>query len=422
MRRTKGWFAALGVLALVVAGCSSDGGGSGDSGEDAEQGTTTTAPEFEGEPIRFVVPAVSEGIVGQPEIFEAALAAAEAVNVDGGIPDPEGGPARPLEMIPCEAGAGGSEDPDAALNCAQDTIPQEPVAVVGRYLIGADGTQAWAEAGIPMIGSLPIETEDYINEAVFPLSGGAPAGAGGLGFALQDAGAETIAMVTGDIDAGRALPGLITPALENEDDLVDEIYLPLDPSADFTPQLTQLASANPDAVAVFGSSDINIRAVSGLRSAGYTGLIGVPAAGLGADGLEQLGDDAEGLVVVGGFEPASASGEAIDQFNAEMDAHGGDAPRSEYALNAWVSVHLLADVLAEVETIDAASVMAALDGREADLGVAPPFTLGVADNPTDLPRIFRVTFQIQEVQDGEVVAAGDGEFVDLNDHYAAPAG
>ena len=70
-------------------------------------------------------------------------------------------------MIRCE----GTEDPDTALQCAQDTIPQDPVAVVGRYLIGADGTQAWAEADIPMIGTLPIETEDYINPAVFPISG-----------------------------------------------------------------------------------------------------------------------------------------------------------------------------------------------------------------------------------------------------------
>jgi ABC-type branched-subunit amino acid transport system substrate-binding protein len=414
---TKQIWAVAALTVLVAVSCSSDGGGSGSASEDAESTTppTTEAPEFDGEPIPFVVPAASSGVVAQPEIFDAAEAAAEAVNAAGGIEDPEGGPARPLEVIRCE----GNEDPDTALQCAQDTIPQDPVAVVGRYLIGADGTQAWADAGIPMIGSLPIETEDYINPAVFPITGGAVAGAGGLAYALQEAGAQTIALITGDVDAGRALPDLFTPALSSPDDLVDAVYVPLDPSADYTPQLTQLASSNPDAVAVFGSSDINVRAISGLRAAGYTGLIGAPAAGLGADGLETLGADAEGLVLAGSFEPASSDSEGITQFNTEMDNHGGDFPRDEYAINAWASVHLLADVLADVDTIDAASVLAALDGRDVDLGVAPPFTLGVADNPTGAPRIFTVQFQEQTVEDGVIVAAGDGEFVDLNDHYDA---
>jgi ABC-type branched-subunit amino acid transport system substrate-binding protein len=286
---------------------------------------------------------------------------------------------------------------------------------VGRYLFGADGTRAWSEAGIPMLGSAPVETEDFVNELVYPISGGALAGAPGVGIALQEAGAETIAVVTGDVDAGRQLPALITPALRAEDDLVEEVYLSLDPSADYTPDLSRLASANPDAVAVFGSTDINVRAIAGLRSAGYTGLIGMPGTGLGTDGLETLGDSAEGLLIVSSFEAATSEGEAIDQFNEEMDTHAPDAARTELAVNAWASVHLFADVLRDLDTIDAASITAALNGREVDLGVAPPFTMGVADNPLDLPRIFRVTFQVQEVRDGEIVAAGDGEFLDVND-------
>ena len=187
---------------------------------------------------------------------------------------------------------------------------------------------------------------------------------------------------------------------------------------DYTPQLSQLVSANPDAVAVFGSSDINVRAIAGLRSAGYTGLIGVPGTGLTPDGVETLGDAAEGLLVVSDFEAATGDGDAIQQFNAEMDAQAPDAPRTGLAINAWASVHLFADVLADLDTIDAASLTAALDGREVDLGVAPPFTLGVPDNPLDLPRIFRVTFQVQEVRDGEIVPSGDGGFLDVNDFVA----
>ena len=414
------WVGTAAIAAVAITGCGGDDNGDDDAAPTTGAGggsetTAASAPELEGEPIRFVVATAVSGVVAQPEIFDAADAAVATINADGGIPDPAGGPARPLEVVRCEAGAGGNVDPDVALRCAQDTIAQGVVAVVGRYLFGADGTQAWAEAGIPMIGSAPVETEDFLNEMVFPISGGALAGAPGVAIALQEAGAQSIALITGDVEAGRQLPGLMTPAMQSEDDLVQEVYVPLDPSADYTPQLSQLVSANPDAVAVFGSSDINVRVIAGLRSAGYTGLIGVPGTGLNQDGLETLGDAAEGLVVVSDFEAATGEGERIQQFNEEMDAHAPDAPRTGLAINAWASVHLFADVLREVDTIDAASITAALDGREVDLGVAPPFTLGVPDNTLNLPRIFRVTFQVQEVQDGEIVPSGDGAFLDVND-------
>jgi len=409
------WLLVVALLLGSAVGCSDD---SGSGGSDASGGSTPpTVPELEGEPIRFVATTAVAGVVAQPEIFAATDAAVAAINTDGGIPDPAGGPARPLEVVRCEAGAGGNEDPDAALHCAQDTIDQDVIAVVGRYLFGADGTQAWAEAGIPMLGSSPVETEDFTNELVYPISGGALAGAPGVGIALQQAGAETIALITGDVEAGRSLPGLITPALENEDDLVQETYVSLDPSADYTAQLSQLVSANPDGIAVFGSTDINARAVAGLRSAGYTGLIGMPGTGLGPDGLETLGDAAEGAILVSSFDaPNGGQSAGIQQFNDEMDTYAPDAPRTELAVNAWASVHLFADILADLDTIDAASLVAALDGREVDLdGLAPPFTLGVPDNQLDLPRIFRVTFQVQEVSGGEVVVSGDGEFLDVND-------
>jgi ABC-type branched-subunit amino acid transport system substrate-binding protein len=409
--------AAVGLLALIAGGCSGDdGGGSADTtGGDS---TSTTAPLPEGEPIKFAVPTAVSGIVGQPEIFDAADAAVAAINGEGGIPDPAGGPNRPLEVVRCEVDGGGNADPDAALNCANDTIDAGVIAVVGRYLFGADGTQAWADAGIPMIGSAPVEIQDYVSPAVWPISGGAPAGAGGVAVGLQQAGAETIALVTGDVDAGRQLPDLMTPVLESPDDLGEQLYLPLDPSADVTPQLTQLVSANPDGVALFGSTDINVRTVAGLRSAGYTGLIGMPGTGLGTDGLETLGENAEGLLIVSDFQSADDTGEAIDQFNAEMDAIDSELARTSLAVNAWASVHLFADVLAERDTIDSASLSAALEGREVDLGVAPPFTLGVADNPTGALRIFRVTVQVQEVEDGKILPTGDGEFLDMNDYYS----
>jgi branched-chain amino acid transport system substrate-binding protein len=411
--------AALAAFALAGAACGDDDDG-GDAAPAADDGTTTeatqtTAEAPSGEPIRLVVVAAVAGIVGQPETFDGADAAVAAVNAAGGVEDPAGGPNRPLEIIRCEAGAGGSTSPDAALECAQDSIEQGVVAVIGKYLIGADGTRAWQQANVPLVGTISIEAEDLTNPAVFPISGGAPNTPAGVGVALQMEGASSVAFVTGDIPAGRALATFLRPALENDADLVNETYVSLDPSSDYTPQLSQLASANPDGIAVVSSTDVNTRVISGLRQAGYTGLIGVPSQSVSEQMIEDLGDFSDGLVLAGNFAAITDDVAEIEQFNAEMEAHAADAARTEFSLNAWSSVHLVADVLAGLDAIDGASLLAALDGLEVDLGIAPPFTLGVADNPFGVPRVFRGTFQPQVVEDGAIVASGDGSFVDLNE-------
>ena len=107
----------------------------------AETTAASAVDEPTGEPIKFAVASAVEGIVGQPEVFDGADAATAAINAAGGIPDPAGGPNRPLEVVRCEAGAGGSVSPDVALECARDTLDDGIIAVVSKYLAGADGTK-----------------------------------------------------------------------------------------------------------------------------------------------------------------------------------------------------------------------------------------------------------------------------------------
>ena len=158
-RRMNRWLGAVALLAVVAAaGCSSDGdSATTDSTTDVTAGaaatteavtaptdtepadttavtadtTAETTPDTSeaeaveaptGEPIKFMAATAVAGVVAQPEIFDAVDAAVTAINDDGGIADPAGGPNRPLEVVRCEAGAGGNVDPDVALRCAQDSI------------------------------------------------------------------------------------------------------------------------------------------------------------------------------------------------------------------------------------------------------------------------------------------------------------
>jgi ABC-type branched-subunit amino acid transport system substrate-binding protein len=394
------------VLAVVAGAC---GGDDDDKGSSGAPSTTAALPA--GDPIKLSVFVPVDGITAQPELLSGAEAAVDAINAEGGVTDPADGSKRPLELVVCKLKA--TDDPEAVpLKCAKDAIAAGVVASASKYSFSAQATKAFAEEGIPMIGVIGVTADDYFSEGIFMLSGGA-AGTGGSAAAMQAAGAKTIALISADNPGGRFLPGFIKPVLENETDLVNETYLPLDPSVDVAPFVARVMRANPDGIAIAQSTELTIKLVSSLRQGGYEGKIGVP--GLSPRAIETLGADAEGLIGVGSYEaPTNTKNPRIKQFVAEMNAHDKDAAKDEFSINAWVSVHFIAEQLEKLPKIDAASLLAAMKAAPmVDLGLAPPFKVGNGNTYLKLPNVPRVTVQYQEVKDGEIVRTGD--FVDLDE-------
>lgn len=118
------WVVA-GALVLTVVTSAGCGGGGG--GTDAELGGE--APS--GDPIRVMQWAPDESLGVATELYDAADAAAQSINAAGGIPDPEGGPNRPLEVLQCEIPL--TDDGSRSEVCARETIDAEVVAVNGKY-------------------------------------------------------------------------------------------------------------------------------------------------------------------------------------------------------------------------------------------------------------------------------------------------
>ena len=88
----------------------------------------------------------------------------------------------------------------------------------------------------------------------------------------------------------------------------------------------------------------------------------------------------------------TTSNPAIKRFVTEMDRYAEGATLDEFSLNAWVSVHFIAEQLAALPTIDAKAFYDALNaGPTADLGLCPPFKLGnghtYMESVVPLPRI-----------------------------------
>lgn len=179
--------AAVAALAAAATACS-------DSGSDAEYGKNLA-----GEPINLSVIASGPGPIYQPELLKAARAAVNAVNDAGGVKPAAGGEARPLKLVDCEAST--VTDPNAAVKCAREAIGGKVVATV---------VQAFQAAQILLVGTQVQTEQDFVNPASFPLEGGSPMLSAATGAALQDAGAKTVAVVTGDPSAAYLHAALMT--------------------------------------------------------------------------------------------------------------------------------------------------------------------------------------------------------------------
>ncbi|WP_165966722.1 ABC transporter substrate-binding protein [Actinomadura sp. 7K507] len=402
MRRFLSVAAFAALAAAGVTACS-------DSGSDAGYGA-----DLAGEPIRLSVIASGPGPIYQPELLKAARTAVNAVNDAGGVKPAGGGDARRIELVDCEASM--VTDPNAAVKCAREAIDAKVIATVGKYVSSDEVVNAFAAASIPLVGTQVQTEQDFVNPASFPLVGGSPMLSAATGAALQDAGAKTVSVVTGDSPSGRLVPQYVKALLESPDDLGKTHYLPFDASADLTSQFSQIASEKPDGVALLASTDVTSKTIVGLRQAGYEGKIAVVATAVSEASLKKTGEAGDGTIVTSDYDaPTNTSNPKIKQFQDEVEKYGdGDVEGSEFALNAWASVHFVADKLAALDEISGKALMESLKGSKVSIGIAPDFTYGTP-NFLKLSQLPRATIQFQTVKNGEIQAPAGGKFTDLNE-------
>ena len=175
---------------LLLAACSSDKKNS------AGTAAPSTKPPPPGQPIKLSVMAPVDGITAQPEIISGAEAAVAAVNDAGGIKDPAGGRSGRCRSTSASSRRLMIRMP-RPLKCAKDAIAAGVVADVAKYAFSQGPTKAYQAAGIPLVGTIAVDAEDYTNPNVFMLAPGAM-NLAGQGSALQKAGAKTIAFMSAD--------------------------------------------------------------------------------------------------------------------------------------------------------------------------------------------------------------------------------
>lgn len=397
--------APVAAIALVAAACSDDS----DSGGSAST-TDEAGPELTGEPIKLMVTGSFDAFgADYSQVPEAAQAAASAIEAEGGVNG------SPFEFIVCN-----QADVNDASECARQAVDENVVATIGTFTsFGAEMNPILVEAGIPQIALYPIDFSDYTAENAYPLFGGTIATTGGMGAQLADDGAETINVSYLDIEQGALAAQLLALGSDPRGaEVISETPVPGD-AVEFSPQVASATDGNPDGIAVLLTTEDTSGYLRALNQAGYDGKISTATSSITPAQLDELGDIGEGLLIPSAFLPATyTSNETVQQFNDEMDQYAPDAVRDDSAENAWLGVHLLADLMEGKPEVTAASVTQALDtSGDIDLGLIPPINFKKGTEIPDLApgielRVFNTSVVYTVVEDGELVAT-TGEFVNV---------
>ncbi|MGW9111729.1 ABC transporter substrate-binding protein [Microbacterium sp. NPDC055683] len=390
--RIAGATAACAAALLATAGCSQLGqGGSATGGRAGDP-----LAGLDGDPIKVMtIGNWTQPQLGtsNPEFPAGAQAAAAAINAEGGIDG------RPIEVMVCSD----ELSVDTARQCARDAVEEGVVAVVGLQTTNETTILPILEsAGIPAVGVYPFTEVALTSPMSFPDVSGFVGQTIGMGLQLARSGAEEVAaLVPGGLGGiGTEVGDAVQTGAESAGASYSGLVQIPAKSADPGPSV---ASATQGGASVAGFATDQTALINTMRSLSPESLLSTFPFNLTDAVLASAGPAAEGVLAVDGLVPPTAQTPGTAQYLDELNAYDASLPASTTGLHEWLAMSTFAQVAADLDTIDPAGVIAAMEAAE-DLdmgGIVPPYT--TESTSERYPRMFNPTIVYQEVVDGRIV-------------------
>ncbi|WP_207839769.1 ABC transporter substrate-binding protein [Williamsia soli] len=384
--------AASASLVLALSAC----------GDDSSSDTPTSSNQtFTGDPVTVMTIApVDTAAINQPEIHDAAKAAATSINNAGGLNGHE------VKVINCNDG----NDTNKAAECARQAVSENVVAVLGGFTTnGATINPILDQAGIPWIGAPGFSPNELADKNSFPLLSGAPTFAGIAAKAVKD-GCTSVATVLYDTPTtGKAVDLINLGLTAAGGQPATNIKVPTT-TTDFG---SVAKSAGEADCAIIGlPNDQTVAVAKAGESVGVDTRYYILSGGLNDTVLSQAGKAFEGAGSASNF--VVASNPVWDEAKASTDDVDWTGP---YNQDTWASYRVFADVMTGQPDITAATVTAAMNGaKDIDAGglMAPvDFTTEFA--VPGLNRVFNRNVVYITADGGEV--AQEGGFEDLGPFF-----
>ena len=403
MKRTLAAVASCAALAIALAGC-----GSGEEASDATAGLS-------GEPVLVGVLAPMDGATAYPQTGYGVEAAERYINAKlGGING------RPVKIDLCA----GDGSPETALNCANQFVTENVVAVFDAY----DGSVGGAvpvltAARIPIIGELGATA---VVDALpwgqsFYFSGPLETSALGMITVLNQLGKKNASLAVTDGPPSHGyVDKLVMPAAKNLGMNVTPLYVPGNKMNFNVIAATEL-STSPDVAGIIALTEDDCTGLfKALRAQGYHGPI---FAGSCSQFIEQMGPDAAGAIVQPRVWVPAAKANApadvqrqLDDFAASMEAVDRGEEQSARSLYSFAGMVNLANVMKGIQgDIAPESVTAAMKAvKDMPTFAGPPVTCDGrqwANRPASCSHQ-AIFFEVQP--DGSMKPVDPNGFIDLD--------
>jgi ABC-type branched-subunit amino acid transport system substrate-binding protein len=341
-------------------------------------------------PIRIgaLIPVVGLGLPYYTSAFNAAV---HGINARGGVNG------RPILVENCDD----RSDPNLAQACARQLVRDGVVATAANVSeFSMVEAPILDEAGIPQVGSEALNPEDTTLATAFPLDGGVIHQIAGGIVGMKRRNLHSLFIATFDTPPGRLLVQttgqLVRPAGIT---LATPAYAPI-AATDFTQYIQAAMQSKADVVFPAMTPAATIGFIIASKRAGAKYLILVPYGEFSARDLAAMGGAAsltENDVMFSSLPPLSATDRfpALQTFAADMDAEvaAGDLgavaeERTGGSLHAWLCVQIIARIAASLATVDAPSMLHALQTSPVvdTLGLTPAWAAGRTGLPT-MPRV-----------------------------------
>lgn len=368
---------------------------------------TDAVVEPSGDPVKVMILGSFTGPYDTSFSFDAANAAALAINTAGGIQG------HPYEILTCDD----KFDPNATLDCARQAKDEGAVAIIAGLALTGDYVDYAAQEGIPVIPAVGFNAAEFQNDITFPLTSGAAGYASAAIAEVIAQGVTKISLVYDD-SSGLAKPAAETAAAALEAqgiDVTNVIPMPID-TADASSILAAAEADGAEGVGLLLQGAQVAKFLQSRDQAGSEILVGSYDLSLEPAIIDTLGAAAEGVLMASPFKQLTTVGDAgVDQFLAELAAYDPSMTTDDWSipgvgLGVYAATHLVAQAAEAAATLDAAGVLAALPEITAfDIGIMAPVDLSKS-NTTAVPgftRLFNTKFYFNKIEGGILVPLGD---------------
>ncbi len=363
--------AALCVLAITVAACSSSGSStSSPASTGASASSAGAVSTATGSPINIgVIQPTNTAIYNAGDEVAAVRAAALAVNASGGINGHK------VVVDYCN----NQDDPNITATCVRQMISDKVVELAaGIDILGPSMVQSLSAAGIPVVDEDALSLGEMTAPTAFPLTGGIPAAMAVATSVAAQRGYKKILLVA---NSGNPFETTFEAAVSGTAKRYGLAYagvvdFPVAGISDFSPYAAKIVNSGADIVDVTLAINQEVPLIEAVRALGSkVQFITGSGAFTDAD-ITRYASTVNGLYIVNDVPPVNAATEArfpmikafVAQVKAEAATGDSDANAStmrSFALRVWDGLEAQFQIMKGMKgPITAATYLTALNSAE----------------------------------------------------------